>query len=188
MRKALSRATLTTVLLAAGTWAWAQQPAPAADASPTPPPAESAAAINELTGAGSEKPDPIQAILEQEILPAPGSYTYNPQGRRDPFVSLIRPVSAEESKRAKKPGPEGFLIQEVALKGVVKTPEGYTAMVLGPDGKSYFVKLGQRFYDGAVTALDGSSVTFRQEVADPLSPVRMREVKKSLYTTEEARQ
>ena len=191
MRKALTRATLTTALLAAGGWAWAQQPAPpgaAASPAPTAAQAASTAAIHEMTGAGADKPDPIKAILEQEIQPAPGSYTYNPQGRRDPFVSLFQPVSAEESKRAKKPGPEGFLIQEVALKGVVKTPEGYTAMVLGPDGKSYFVKLGQRFYDGAVTAVDGSSVTFRQEVADPLSPVRMREVKKSLYTTEEARQ
>src|SRR5512139_2709824 len=101
MRKALTRATLTTALLAAGSWAWAQQPAPGAAASPAPTAAQSAAAsaaaINELTGAGTEKPDPIKAILEQEITPAPGSYTYNPQGRRDPFVSLIQPVSAEES-------------------------------------------------------------------------------------------
>lgn len=183
MTKPLGRATLITALLAAG--GWAQQPAPVASpAAPGP----SEAAMNEFTRGDAEKPDPIKAILEQEVQPAPGQYTYNPQGRRDPFVSLIQPVSAEETKRVKKPGPEGFLIQEVALKGVVKTPEGFTAMVLGPDGKSYFVKLGQRFYDGAVTAVDGSSVTFRQEVADPLSPVRSREVKKSLYTTEEARQ
>jgi type IV pilus assembly protein PilP len=178
MNTAWWRGTLIAALLASG--AWAQQPAPVEQ-----PPAE--AALNIPMGDG-DKPDPIKAILEQEVQPAPGQYTYNPQGRRDPFVSLMKPVSAEEAKRVKKPGPEGFLIQEVALKGVVKTPEGFTAMVLGPDGKSYFVKLGQRFYDGAVTALDGSSVTFRQEVADPLSPVRTREVRKSLYTTEEARQ
>lgn len=178
MNTAWCRATLVVTLLASG--AWAQQPAPADQ-----PAAEGA--LNIPMGDG-EKPDPIKAILEQEVQPAPGQYTYSPQGRRDPFVSLMKPVSADEGKRVKKPGPEGFLIQEVALKGVVKTPEGFIAMVLGPDGKSYFVKLGQRFYDGAVTAVDGSSVIFRQEVADPLSPVRTREVRKSLYTTEEARQ
>jgi hypothetical protein len=30
-------------------------------------------------------------------------------------------------------------------------------------------------------------VTFRQEVTDPLSPVKTREVRKSLYASEEAR-
>jgi Tfp pilus assembly protein PilP len=134
------------------------------------------------------KPDPIKAILDQEIAPAPGSYVYTPLGRRDPFVSLVRPVTGNKNNGPRPTGPEGFLIQEVALKGVVKTPDGYTAMILGTDNKSYFVKTGQRFYDGAITAMDGSSVTFRQEVADPLSPVRTREVKKSLYSSEEARQ
>jgi Tfp pilus assembly protein PilP len=134
------------------------------------------------------RPDPIKAILEQEIQPAPGAYVYNPQGRRDPFVSLVKPVSTGRDARPRPSGPEGFLIQEVGLKGVVKTPAGYTAMILGTDNKSYFVKTGQRFYDGVIVAIDGSSVTFRQEVADPLSPVRTREVKKSLYSSEEARQ
>ena len=83
---------------------------------------------------------------------------------------------------------EGFLIQEVALKGIVKTPKGFTAMLLGTDGKSYFVKVGQRLFDGVITAIDASTVTFRQEVTDPLSSVRSRDVKKTLYPSEEGRQ
>ena len=47
---------------------------------------------------------------------------------------------------------------------------------------------GQRLYDGQITAVDATSVTFRQEVTDPLSPVKTREVRKSLYASEEARQ
>jgi hypothetical protein len=61
-------------------------------------------------------------------------------------------------------------------------------MFQGTDGKSYFVNVGQRMYDGQITAIDAATVTFRQEVTDPLSPVRVREIKKSLYPTEEARQ
>jgi hypothetical protein len=83
---------------------------------------------------------------------------------------------------------EGFLIQEVALKGIVKTKEAYIAMLLGPDNKSYFCQVGQRLFDGAIVAMDQTSVTFRQEVTDPLSPVRVRDIKKSLYPSEEARQ
>ena len=33
---------------------------------------------------------PAKSILEAELEPPPGGYTYNPQGRRDPFVSLVR--------------------------------------------------------------------------------------------------
>lgn len=140
--------------------------------------------------AGSgETPDLIKSIIEQEIQPAPGAYTYVPANRRDPFVSLIKPVEAGGRSQAKKPGMDGFLIQEVALRGIVKTQQGFIAMFQGADGKSYFVKAGQRLYDGAILAVDQSSVTFRQEVADPLSPVKTREFKRTLNNeTEEARQ
>jgi hypothetical protein len=145
-----------------------------------------------------EKGDVVKSILEQELEPPPGGYTYNPQGRRDPFVSLTRPVAAgDKGLRARKPGMEGFLIQEVALKGIVKVDgsgtgpaarAGYIAIFLGTDGKSYFVNVGQRLFDGVITAIDATSVSFRQEVTDPLSPVKTRDLKKSLYASEEARQ
>ena len=133
---------------------------------------------------------PLDAELEV------GGYTYQSEGRRDPFVSLQRPVAADRGPKTRKPGMEGFLIQEVALKGVVRTAgggtgiaaqPGFIATFLGADGKSYFVRLGQRLYDGVITAVDATSVTFRQDVTDPLSPVKSREVRKSLYASEEAR-
>ena len=62
------------------------------------------------------------------------------------------------------------------------------AVFLGTDGKSYFVTNGQRLFDGVITAVEAGSVSFLQEVTDPLSPVKSREVKKSLNASEEARQ
>jgi Tfp pilus assembly protein PilP len=148
--------------------------------------------------AAGGKDDTIKAILDQELEPAPGGYTYNPQGRRDPFVSLIKPVTGDAGPKIRKPGMEGFLIQEVALKGILKTSgggegvaekPGYIAIFQGPDGnKSYFVNVGQRLFDGQLTAIDSTSVTFHQEVTDPLSPVKTREIRQSLYPSEEARQ
>ena len=144
-----------------------------------------------LPGAADAAPPPLDVELET------GGYSYNSQGRRDPFVSLQRPVAADRGPKTRKPGMEGFLIQEIALKGIVKTKgggigvasrPGFIAMFLGADGKSYFVTTGQRLYDGVITAVDATSVTFRQEVTDPLSPVKTREVRKSLYASEEARQ
>jgi len=167
---------IAAALLALAVPAWPQQ-------APPPAPAPSPGAATDPA-----KPDTIKSIIEQELQPDPGGYSYNPQGRRDPFVSLLKPVSADQGARTRRPGMEGFLIQEVALKGIVRTPKGYTAMLLGTDGKSYFVNVGQRLFDGVITSIDATTVTFRQEVSDPLSTVKSRDVKKTLYPSEEARQ
>lgn len=131
--------------------------------------------------------DTMRSILDQGLEPPPGGYTYTPQGRRDPFVSLKKPVEATRGPGTRPPGVKGFLIQEVALKGIVRDKSGYIAILLGTDGKSYFVRVGERLFDGVVTAIDAANITFRQEVTDPLSPVKSRDVKKSLYPSEEIR-
>jgi len=123
-----------------------------------------------------------------ELEPARDGYSYNPQGRRDPFISLLKPVA--ETGQGKKPqGVAGIMIQELALKGIVKDAVlGYIALLVGPNGTTYFCKAGQRMYDGAITAIDAATVKFRQEVTDPLAPVKVREITKTLYPSEEARQ
>ena len=165
-------ATLALVSLFLGV-AWA---APARAQAPAALPSPASAGADSLKSIGTDVPGSGEG------------YTYNPMGRRDPFVSLLKPVSPDQGPKTRRPGMEGFLIQEVALKGIVKTPKGYTAMLLGTDGKSYFVGVGQRLFDGLVTAIDATTVTFRQEVTDPLSTVKSRDVKKTLYPSEEARQ
>jgi Tfp pilus assembly protein PilP len=132
-------------------------------------------------------PDTVKSIIDEELAPAPGAYVYSSQGRRDPFVSLLKPIGPGRGSAQRKPGMEGFLIQEVALKGIVRDRTGYIAILLGTDGKSYFVKNGQRLYDGVVTGLDAASVTFRQEITDPLSTMKSRDVRKTLYPSEEGR-
>lgn len=168
------KATLAlTALLLVATMAAAQAPAPAApapEASPSP-----------------ISPDVVKSRIDQEVQAAPGSYSYTAQGRRDPFVSLLKPVT-ESGRGTRRAGMEGLLIQEVALKGIVKDAKGFTSMLTGPNGTSYFCKVGQRLFDGVITAIDASTVTFRQEVTDPLSSVRSRDVKKTLYPSEEGRQ
>ena len=151
----------------------------------TPAPAASPEATTATLPSAS---DTVKSIIDEELAPAPGGYVYSSQGRRDPFVSLLKPIGPDRGSGQRKPGMEGFLIQEVALKGIVRTPKGYTAMLLGTDGKSYFVQEGQRLFDGVVTKIDAAAVTFRQEITDPLSTVKSRDVKKTLYPSEEARQ
>jgi Tfp pilus assembly protein PilP len=123
----------------------------------------------------------VQKSLE-EILEEPtttDSYRYDPQGRRDPFRSLIGPAPKLEPGQ-RPPGVPGFLIDEMKLQGVFKTRQGLTAMVNGPDNKGHLLRVGDKCFDGEVIRVTASSVVFRQEVNDPTRIERYREVVKEL--------
>jgi len=68
-------------------------------------------------------------------------FSYNPIGKRDPFTPII--VREDLKARAgERPPLERYNIQEFKLAGVVWGGYGYTAMLEGPDGKGYFVRVG----------------------------------------------
>ena len=122
----------------------------------------------------------VQQALE-EILEEPtgaDAYRYDPQGRRDPFQSLVGP--APRVPRDRVPGVPGFLIDEMKLQGVVRTRQGLVAMINGPDNKGYLIRIGDKVLDGEVIRITPSAVVFRQEVNDPTRIERYREVVKDL--------
>jgi hypothetical protein len=152
---------------------------------PAAPPADSAAVPT------APPPTADAGELNLALETRADGYTYNPQGRRDPFINLLKSVAGKPTDTIRPSGIAGFVINEVHLRGIVENPSGsgkYIALLLGPDGKTYFPKVGQRLYDGVITAIDAVTVYFRQEVTDPLSPEKSKEVKKMLYPSEEARQ
>ncbi len=111
-------------------------------------------------------------------------YRYEPAGRRDPFASLLRSVGLGPTTRCRCSGPPSLLVSELVLRGVIKTGRGYTAMLEGPDQKSYFVTAGERFYDGVLLQVQDGALLVRQEVVDPMSPVRSRELRVQLHGEE----
>lgn len=123
----------------------------------------------------------MQQTLE-EILEEPtttDTYRYDPQGRRDPFRSLIGPTT-KTLEGERPPGAAGFLIDEIKLQGVFATRGGLTAMIGGPDNKGYPLKVGDKVFDGEVIRITRTSIVFRQEVNDPTRIERYREVVKDL--------
>jgi len=119
----------------------------------------------------------LQGILDE---PATGeTFRYDPQGRRDPFRSLIGPTPKLSRKDA-PPGVPGFMIDEIDLQGIVRTKDGLVALIKGPDNKGYSVRAGDKVYDGEVLRITDDSVVFRQEVNDPTRIERHREVVKEL--------
>jgi hypothetical protein len=117
------------------------------------------------------------ASLEAELT-AP-VYTYEVGGRRDPFRSLlIRNTNEKAGERP--PGLPGMMVDELDLQGTIKTAAGWVAMMRGTDNRSYLLKKGTTVFDGEVTDITGSEITFRQNVNDPTNPKPFRDVVKSL--------
>ncbi len=133
-----------------------------------------------------EKPAPERAAAQPVPEAEPG-YAYRPEGRRDPFVSLVGRGSDPKAAANHAAGLPGMLINEVGLKGIMKAPSGFVALLQGPDKKTYSVRPGQRLLDGSVKAITADTIVFSQDVNDPLSLVKQREVRKTLRSGEENR-
>jgi Tfp pilus assembly protein PilP len=84
-------------------------------------------------------------------------------------------------------GLAGLMINEATVKGVVKSRGRMLAMVQAPDNKTYIVRASDRLLDGEVRAVTAEAVVFVQNVNDPLSPVRQREIRKPLRIVEEGK-
>ena len=118
---------------------------------------------------------------------AAAPFTYNPEGRRDPFVSLLGRGNDPKSQGARPPGVPGLLINEVSVKGIVRNTAGFVALIQGPDNKTYVVKAGDRLMDGTVKSIVQDAVVFSQDVNDPLSLVKQKEIRKTLRSAEGGR-
>jgi Tfp pilus assembly protein PilP len=135
-------------------------------------------------------PAPAQPPAGQSAQPpaeVPGAFTYNPDGRRDPFISLLGRGSDPKSKGARPAGVPGLLINEVSVKGIVRNTSGFVALIQGPDNKTYVVKAGDRLMDGTVKSIVQDAVVFSQDVNDPLSLVKQKEVRKALRSADGGR-
>jgi Tfp pilus assembly protein PilP len=114
-------------------------------------------------------------------------FTYNPEGRRDPFVSLLGRGNDPKAQGVRPPGVPGLLINEVSVKGIVRNSTGFVALIQGPDNKTYVVKAGDRLMDGSVKSIVQDAVVFSQDVNDPLSLVKQKEIRKALRSAEGGR-
>jgi Tfp pilus assembly protein PilP len=132
------------------------------------------------------------AALDQKTppanqLPPPAdTYSYDPQGRRDPFISLI----GKGTEPAPIPGRrvaelQAMLIDEVTVSGIMKSRGEFVAILKSPDGKTFLGHPNDRLLDGTIKAITADTVVFRQEITNPLSATKEREIRKALRAPEE---
>jgi Tfp pilus assembly protein PilP len=134
-------------------------------------------------------PAAVTTPPNQKSALEPQGYDYKPSGRRDPFVSLVRRSTEAlgTSANQRPTGKAGLSVDEIAMRGIMKGHEGWLALVRGVDNRTYTLKAGDELYDGTVKAVTGDAIVLLQNVSDPLSVQKKREIRKLLRPAQEAR-
>jgi Tfp pilus assembly protein PilP len=147
----------------------------------TPPPA-----ANPAPGTAPPAPGSATTAAPQPPPTPPANYKYDIAGRRDPFVSLLN-RGTDARNRSNQPkvvraadGAGALTADEVAVRGILLNRGTWIAMVTGPGGKTFSVKAGDRLADGVIRAVTPQALIIMQEVNDPLSLEKQREVRKPL--------
>ena len=154
-------------------------------AAPTPAPSTAKAPA---TGAAPATAAP-GAVAATTALQGQG-FTYNPEGRRDPFVNLLQRgsgIDTPSNSGSRPAGLKGLAAGEVTLKGTMASQGSYVGILQGADARTYVVHQGERLLDGTVRSITADALVILQQVNDPLSKETQREVRKVLRQTEEAR-
>ena len=114
----------------------------------------------------------VKAEKEPGYLVPPSLYRearYLPSYRRDPFLN---PLAAAKKEKAEDeevprgpapPGIAGMRIAEVKLKGTSVGEDSRTAVFEGIDKRVYFLRKGDRLYDGYVKSIATDSVVLVRE-------------------------
>jgi len=120
---------------------------------------------------------------EKDLLKNPSEKgTYNPAGRRDPFRNLLAGKDIKE--KAAAGGIPQISIDDTNLVGIVKSKQKLTAIVVGPQGFPYFVKVGDKFSDGYVLSINDYQVVFRKTNERGIPLMRPRDIIKEINPEE----
>lgn len=103
----------------------------------------------------------------------------NLAGKRDPFVALVN--TSKGPAQHLPPGKAGLVIGTLTVQGVVQGANGMIAVIANPDQRVYFVRAGDRLYDGQVEKITLDSVTFQQDTKDAFGKPIVRTVVKRIY-------
>jgi Tfp pilus assembly protein PilP len=118
---------------------------------------------------------------------APGaqSETAAPKGeeaKRDPFVPLVSDKKDSGALHL-PPGKAGLVIATVRIDGTVQSGKDMIAVVSNPEERVYFIREGDRLYDGDVEKISLEGVTFKENSKDAFGKPVERMVTKRIYAS-----
>ena len=159
--------------------------AEAKSATKVPPPAKVAAAKEApvkiaapIKQEKSAAPAVAEAKLEEPAKPKTEEKKWAMSGKRDPFFS---PVVQQQGSGCAT-GKKCLEINAINLRGVVKSDNGFIAVVTNNIGKAYFLHENDPVFNGYVVKITGDSIVFQETVQDKLGKSSTHEVVKRIFT------
>jgi hypothetical protein len=165
----------------AGSHAAAVKPAATVAAKPVPP-------GSKLTTVSTPAPSAKPVTAAKADVPTPAATPTVTQvaaheniARRDPFEPLLGKDKGGDAGPMNLPaGKPGLQISSLRIDGIVNGPNGMIAIVTNPQERVYFLREGDRLYDGQVQHITMDGISFHQSGKDPFGNSVEREVAKRL--------
>jgi len=127
---------------------------------------------------GSPSPTTVAVQDNKAASDKKPAKSVNVAGRRDPFVSPVVTLSATGSGCSS--GKRCLAIDQVALKGVVRSDSGMIAVVVNSMDKAYFLHENDPVFNGYVLKITGDSIVFKETFHDKLGKPLTRDVTKTI--------
>jgi Tfp pilus assembly protein PilP len=118
---------------------------------------------------------PAAAKVAPAAKPAP-TKTELSKGKRDPFISPVIVRMGGDSGPSCSTGKRCLVIDQLLLEGVVKTQNGWIAVIGNQAKKVYYLRENDALFDGFVKRIAGDSIVFQQNITDNLGRSTQREV------------
>jgi len=155
-----------------------QLAAPAPGASQTQPAPKAAAPKGAAKPKAPTKPASPTAAKSPVEKPAEEKAA----ARRDPFDTLLykaKPGNAPAENLP--PGKAGLVVGTLRIDGIVHDSGGMIAVVSNPQQRVYFLREGDKLYDGSVDHITLEAISFHEMGKDAFGKPLEHEVTKRLY-------
>lgn len=176
----------------------ANNPAPQASPTPTaqapakaakPAKASKAAKAPAKTQAKAPEKAPAEAKPTTEVAseapakpPVEKAAEEKPVVRRDPFDTLLTKARASNAPPENlPPGKAGLVVDTLRINGIVHSPNGMVAIVSNSQQRVYFLREGDKLYDGDVDKISLDGIAFHEVGKDAFGKPLERTVNKRLY-------
>jgi Tfp pilus assembly protein PilP len=149
-------------------------------AAPAAAPKQNAKAAQPAKGvtAATAAPAPAAAKPAEPAKPKAEEKKWAMNGKRDPFFS---PVVQQQGSGCST-GKKCLEINAINLRGVVKSDNGFIAVVTNNIGKAYFLHENDPVFNGYVVKITGDSIVFEETLQDKLGKTSTHEVVKRIFT------
>ena len=116
--------------------------------------------------------------IGENSKPKPEDKKWAMNGKRDPFFSPV----VQQNGSGCSTGKKCLEIGNINLRGVVKSENGFIAVVTNNLNKAYFLRENDPVFNGYVVKITGDSVVFQETVQDKLGKPFTREIVKRIFT------